>query len=70
MNSLTKADLEIAFKNFTDQAIKKHGSSAGHAYVAGYLESMVVRFLMQLSAEERAREMQSLERSSVWDETT
>ena len=61
---LTKTEVDLIVKNFSAAATRKYD---GHAFTAGYLQSLVCSLLMQLPAKEQASQINMLLSSSVWE---
>jgi len=61
---LSKSEVDLIVKNFANAASKKYD---GHAFTAGYLQSLVCSLLMHLPAKEQKAQIHILLSSSVWE---
>ena len=61
---MTREQLDLVVSSFARQATRKWD---GHAYTAGYLQSLVVSLLTSLPAKEQQKHVTTLLSSSVWE---
>ena len=66
-SKMTHQQIKMIVTNFAAQATRKYD---GHAFTAGYLESMVINLIAKLPAKEQERELNFLLTSSVWNMDT
>jgi hypothetical protein len=65
---MTLDQIQTFVDRFSQQAVVAHGGyEGGHAYVAGYLGSMVTRLIRNLPIEEQLVEITGLMNSTVWN---
>jgi hypothetical protein len=68
---MTQQQVGVFVENFAKQArtkFDKVATGAGHAYVAGYLQSLVSQLLAELPVEKQLHHISVLQESSVWKE--
>lgn len=68
---MTQQQVGVFVENFAKQArtkFDKVADGAGHAYVAGYLQSLVSQLLAELPVEKQLHHISMLQESSVWKE--
>jgi len=68
---MSEMQVRVFVENFAIQARSKFdkvASGAGHAYVAGYLQSLVSQLLAELPVEKKLYHISVLQESSVWKE--
>jgi hypothetical protein len=68
---MTQQQVGVFVENFAKQArnkFDKAATGAGHAYVAGYLQSLVSQLLAELPVEKQLYHISMLQESSVWKE--
>jgi len=68
---MTQQQVGVFVENFAKQArtkFDKVATGAGHAYVAGYLQSLVSQLLAELPVEKQLYHISMLQESSVWKE--
>lgn len=67
---MSEQQVRVFVENFAKQARTKYDISgvdgAGHAYVAGYLQSLVSQLLAELPVEKQLYHISVLQESSVW----
>jgi hypothetical protein len=68
--SMTEKQIRVFIDSFAKQASKKYdrseGHGVGHAYVSGYLQSMVTQLLAELPLKKQLHHIAILQGSSVW----
>ena len=68
---MTQQQVGVFVENFANQARTKYdkcATGAGHAYVAGYLQSLVSQLLAEFPVEKQLHHISVLQQSSVWKE--
>jgi type IV pilus biogenesis protein CpaD/CtpE len=67
---MSEQQVRVFVENFAKQARNKYeipaASGSGHAFVAGYLQSLVSQLLAELPLEKQLHHINVLQESSVW----
>jgi hypothetical protein len=67
---MTESQIRAFVENFSKQARNKYdipsATGAGHAFVAGYMQSLVSQILAELPLEKQLHHINVLQESSVW----
>jgi predicted dinucleotide-utilizing enzyme len=70
--SMTQEQIRPFIESFSRQAVSKYDKpaniGAGHAFVAGYLQSMVTQLIAKLPLDEQLHHISVLQQSSVWNQ--